>query len=148
MGIFRPGLTPSYPLRKLLCYGGSTVTYNLLPDRKNLGLHERPRDPPRLFLLHLPRCHLHRRHNSYSFTPQSDLMPFIELTGQTLLDVINDGEINPEELRRAGVTSTSVLRVNEHGELEIRKRNGWELIGGLLGNYEDRLRKVTGYDWV
>lgn len=75
-------------------------------------------------------------------------MPFIELTGQKLMDVINDGEVNPEELRRAGVTSGSILRVNIHGELEVRRRDGWELVGGLLGNYEDRLRDVTGYDWV
>ncbi|MEZ6087099.1 MAG: hypothetical protein R3C05_03515 [Pirellulaceae bacterium] len=75
-------------------------------------------------------------------------MPFIELTGQTLMDVINDGEINPEELRTAGVKGTSILRVNEHGELELRKSHGWELVGGLLGNYEDRLRDVTGFDWA
>ena len=75
-------------------------------------------------------------------------MPFIEITGQTLMDVINDGEINPEELRKAGVTGKSILRVNEHGELELRKQKGWELVGGLLGNYEDRLRDVTGFDWA
>lgn len=75
-------------------------------------------------------------------------MPFIELTGQTLLEVINDGEINPEELRKAGVHSHSVLRVNEHGELELRTRDSWDMVGGLLGNYEERLRNVTGYDWV
>ena len=64
------------------------------------------------------------------------------------MDVINDGEIDPEELRKAGVTTRCVLRVNEHGELELRRREGWELIGGLLGNYEDRLRDVTGLDWA
>ena len=75
-------------------------------------------------------------------------MPFIELTGQTLMDVINDGEINPDELRKAGVNGASILRVNQYGELELRGKDGWELVGGLLGNYEDRLRDVTGFDWA
>lgn len=75
-------------------------------------------------------------------------MPFIELTGDTLLDIINDGEIKPDELHKAGVRSRSILRVNEHGELEVRKTDGWEMVGGLLGNYEDRLRDVTGLDWA
>lgn len=75
-------------------------------------------------------------------------MRYIELTGRTLLDVINDGEVNPDELHQAGVSSQSILRVNIYGELELRHHNRWEMVGGLLGNYEDRLRKVTGYDWV
>ncbi len=75
-------------------------------------------------------------------------MPFIELTGQTLLEVVNDGEIDIHELRAAGVHGSSILRVNEHGEIELRVRHGWRLVGGLLGNYQDRLRDVTGYEFA
>ncbi len=81
-------------------------------------------------------------------TDEVHSMPYIELTGHTLMDLINDGEVNPEELHQAGVASGSILRVNVHGELEVRQHDRWELVGGLLGNYEDRLRKVTGFDWV
>jgi hypothetical protein len=73
---------------------------------------------------------------------------FIELTGKTLLDVINDGEIDAGELHRAGVRGDSILRVNRHGEIELRKHDRWDLVGGLIGNYEKRLQSITGLDWV
>ena len=72
---------------------------------------------------------------------------FIELTGKTLLDLINDGEIDVAELHRAGVNGDSILRVNQHGEIELRRPHGWDLVGGLIGNYEKRLHDVTGLDW-
>lgn len=75
-------------------------------------------------------------------------MPFIELTGKTLLDLINEGEIDLGELHRAGVVGDSVLRINEHGEIELRSRQGWVLVGGLIGNFDTRLRDVTGLDWA
>jgi hypothetical protein len=73
---------------------------------------------------------------------------FIELTGKTLLDLINDGEIDAGELHRAGVTGDSILRVNRHGEIELRRANRWDLVGGLIGNYEKRLHTITGLDWA
>lgn len=73
---------------------------------------------------------------------------FIELTGKTLLDLINDGEIDVGELHRAGVQGDSILRVNCHGEIELRRAKGWDLVGGLIGNYEKRLHTVTGLDWA
>lgn len=73
---------------------------------------------------------------------------FIELTGKTLLDLINDGEIDAGELHRAGVTGDSILRVNKHGEIELRRKDSWDLVGGLIGNYEKRLHTVTGLDWA
>lgn len=75
-------------------------------------------------------------------------MPFIELTGKTLLDLINEGEVDLGELHRAGVVGDSVLRINEHGEIELRARQGWVLVGGLIGNFDNRLRDVTGLDWA
>ncbi|XZE56267.1 hypothetical protein SH139x_002367 [Planctomycetaceae bacterium SH139] len=77
-----------------------------------------------------------------------DNLGFIELTGRSLLDLINDGEIDVAELHRAGVNGDSILRVNRHGEIELRKQHGWDLVGGLIGNYEKRLHSVTGLDWA
>lgn len=75
-------------------------------------------------------------------------MPFIELTGKTLLDVINEGEVDLGELHRMGVVGDSILRINEHGEIELRKPHGWVLVGGLIGNFEHRLQTLTGLDWA
>jgi len=75
-------------------------------------------------------------------------MQFIELTGKTLLDVINEGEIDMGELHRAGVNGDSILRINKFGEIELRTRNEWVMVGGLLGNFEERLRKITELDWL
>ena len=73
---------------------------------------------------------------------------FIELTGKTLLDVVNEGEVNLRQLHDAGVRGDSILRINQHGEIELRKPHGWVLVGGLLGHFDDRLKKMTGLDWV
>lgn len=75
-------------------------------------------------------------------------MPFIELTGKTLLDVVNEGEVDLGELHRSGVVGDSILRINEHGEIELRRQHGWTLVGGLLGNFDDRLKALTGLDWA
>ena len=75
-------------------------------------------------------------------------MPFIELTGKTLLDVVTEGEIDVKQLHDAGVRGDSILRVNEHGEIELRKTHQWVLVGGLIGQFDERLRKLTGLDWV
>ena len=74
-------------------------------------------------------------------------MPFIEITGQTLLEVVNEGEIDVHELHDSGVHGASILRVNEHGEIELRTRHGWRLVGGLLGNFQDRLKGMTGLEF-
>ncbi|QDV65837.1 MULTISPECIES: hypothetical protein [Crateriforma] len=75
-------------------------------------------------------------------------MQFIELTGKTLLDVVNEGEIDFKELHQAGVTGDSIVRINKYGEIELRRADGWVLVGGLLGNFEERLRRLTGLDWA
>ena len=73
---------------------------------------------------------------------------FIELTGKTLLDVVNEGEVDLGQLHEAGVTGDSVLRINRHGEIELRCKRSWMLVGGLIGNFEDRLMNLTGLDWA
>ena len=42
----------------------------------------------------------------------------------------------------------SIVRINQQGDIEVRRRDRWDIIGSLLGNYEDRIRHVTGLDWV
>ena len=73
---------------------------------------------------------------------------FIELTGKTLLDIVNEGEIDLKQLHDAGVVGDSILRINKHGEIELRCRSNWVLVGGLIGNFEERLSKLTGLDWA
>ena len=73
---------------------------------------------------------------------------FIELTGKTLLDVVNDGEIDVKQLHDAGVRGDSILRINRHGEIELRGKSNWVLVGGLIGNFEERLMNLTGLEWA
>ncbi len=47
---------------------------------------------------------------------------YIEITGKTLLDLVNDGEIDIGELHRMGVVGDSILRINKHGEIECVRR--------------------------
>lgn len=75
-------------------------------------------------------------------------MEFIELTGKTLLDVVNEGEVDFKQLHDAGVNSDSIIRINRFGEIELRNRSEWTLVGGLIGNFEERLQKMTGLDWA
>ena len=75
-------------------------------------------------------------------------MKFIEMTGETLAEIINDGELHIEDLEDAGVSNDSIVRVNQHGDIEVRRPRKWDVIGGLLGNFEERILKTTGREWV
>lgn len=75
-------------------------------------------------------------------------MQFIEMVGKKLLNVIEPGELEPHELRKAGVTDESLVRVNRQGDIELRTRGGWEIIGGLLGDFDRRVKQETGLDWA
>jgi hypothetical protein len=75
-------------------------------------------------------------------------MQFIEMTGKKLLQIIEPDEFKPEELQAAGVTEESLVRVNRQGDIELRKRSGWEIVGGLLGDFDRRVRHETGLDWA
>ena len=75
-------------------------------------------------------------------------MQFIEMTGATLAEVINDSEIQTQDLGSAGVDDGSIVRVNHHGDIELRRSNKWDIIGGLLGSFEERLKQITGLDWA
>lgn len=75
-------------------------------------------------------------------------MKFIEMTGACLEVVINDGELHTADLSGAGVKDDSIVRVNQQGDIEVRRAHKWDVIGGLLGNFEDRIKKTTGFDWA
>ena len=72
-------------------------------------------------------------------------MKFIEITGATLLKLTDSEEI--PQLRAAGVTDQSKIRINPQGDIEIQQRGSWMVIGGLLGDYPSRIKKLTGLDW-
>ena len=75
-------------------------------------------------------------------------MEFIEMSGKTLMQVVSEDEMSPEDLAKIGVTKDCVVRINRQGDIEIRRANTWDVVGGLLGNFEDRIRHKTGLDWA
>ena len=75
-------------------------------------------------------------------------MKFIEMSGRTLSKVLSDDELSPDELAQAGVSGDTIVRINRQGDIEIRRRDTWDLVGGLLGSFDERIHKATGLDWV
>ena len=75
-------------------------------------------------------------------------MEFIELSGKALMRVVGDEQgLRPQDLARVGVTDESVVRVNRQGDVELRRANRWDVVGGLLGDFEQRIKEQTGLDW-
>ena len=74
-------------------------------------------------------------------------MKFIELTGKALFDIVENDEFTEDDLRAAGVQEDTLIRINQQGDIEIRKANGWDVIGGLLGDFQERIKKKSGLDW-
>jgi hypothetical protein len=75
-------------------------------------------------------------------------MKFVELSGKTLLRIVSDDELHPNELARLGINDESIVRINRQGDIEIRRSDRWEVIGGLLGEFEERIRRETGLEWI
>jgi len=73
---------------------------------------------------------------------------FIEMSGKTLLEIVREHGPSPAELTEVGVTEESMIRVNRQGDIEIRRNDRWDVIGGLLGDFEDRVKEATGLDWA
>ena len=78
----------------------------------------------------------------------SEFMQFIELAGKTLLEMQGIDGLSVADLKQLGMTDVSVVRINRQGDIELRRADRWDVIGGLLGDYEHRLRSATGMDWV
>jgi len=72
-------------------------------------------------------------------------MKFVEISGATLLKLASREEIT--DLRSAGVTDESPIRINQQGDIEMLQDGEWNVIGGLLGDYKNRIKKLTGLDW-
>ena len=75
-------------------------------------------------------------------------MKFIEMTGATLMHLLGPEDIKPEDLRASGLTDKCFVRVNLQGDIEVRRPDRWDVIGGLLGDFERRMKHETGLDWA
>ena len=75
-------------------------------------------------------------------------MEFIEMSGKTLARVVSDDEFSPDELAGSGVTDESIIRVNRQGDIEVRRSGDWDVVGGLLGNFEERIKRETALNWA
>lgn len=75
-------------------------------------------------------------------------MKFIELTGRQLRSLLTAEEMGEHDLAAAGVTDETIVRVNQQGDIEVRRPEGWDVIGGLLGDYEHRIRHASGLAWA
>ncbi len=75
-------------------------------------------------------------------------MQFIEMSGKALQRVVSDDELHPNELAKLGVTDESVVRINRQGDIEMRRPDRWDIIGGLLGEFEERIKRETELDWL
>lgn len=64
------------------------------------------------------------------------------------MGLLEPGEVSSEELHRVGLTDTCLVRVNEQGDIEVRRVDRWDVIGGLLGNFHDRVENVSKRKWV
>jgi hypothetical protein len=72
-------------------------------------------------------------------------MKFVQITGAELLQLATTDEI--PELRAAGVKEDSQVRINPQGDIEVRQHGAWSVIGGLLGDFPARIKRITGKDW-
>jgi hypothetical protein len=75
-------------------------------------------------------------------------MQFIEMSGKSLKRIISEDELQTTELGDIGVTDESVVRINRQGDIEIRRQSTWDVIGGLLGDFDHRVQRETGLDWA
>lgn len=75
-------------------------------------------------------------------------MAFIEMTGKQLDKLLVEDELHHDDLVAAGVNEATIVRVNREGDIEVRRPDGWEVVGGLIGEFDERIRKETGLDWA
>jgi len=72
-------------------------------------------------------------------------MKFVQISGASLLQLADAHEA--PNLRAAGVHDESQVRINPQGDVEILQEGTWSIIGGLLGDYQARIKRLTGLDW-
>ena len=69
---------------------------------------------------------------------------YIEMNGRALMSMLEPDEVSPEELRRAGLTDTCLVRINQQGDIEVRRHDRWDVIGGLTGSFGPRSEGASG----
>jgi hypothetical protein len=72
-------------------------------------------------------------------------MQFVEISGAVLLELADADQV--PQLRAAGVNDDAKIRINRQGDIEMMHGPAWNVIGGLLGDYESRIKKLTGLGW-
>ena len=75
-------------------------------------------------------------------------MKFIELSGRALMSMLEPDEVSPQELQQAGLTDTCLVRINPQGDIEVRRHDRWDVIGGLLGGFASRVENASGRTWA
>ncbi len=75
-------------------------------------------------------------------------MKFIELTGATLAEIVKEDELHAADLSSAGIQPESIVRINVQGDIELRRQEGWDVVGGLLGEFVERVSRTSGLDWA
>ena len=75
-------------------------------------------------------------------------MHFIEMSGETLRKVVNDDELPEGAFEATGIEDHTVVRINKQGDIEVRRPDSWDLVGGLIGDFEARVKLSTGLDWA
>jgi hypothetical protein len=75
-------------------------------------------------------------------------MQFIEMSGRVLKRIVSEDEFEAHELQRIGVTDDSIVRINRQGDIELRRQERWDVIGGLLGDFDHRVQRESGLDWA
>lgn len=74
-------------------------------------------------------------------------MEFIEMSGEQLLSLLHEEEYQPDELRKSGLSEVTPVRINRQGDIEIYLDGDWNVIGGLLGDFTQRLESMSGLEW-
>lgn len=72
-------------------------------------------------------------------------MQFVEISGAVLFELADQDQV--PQLRAAGVTDQSKMRINRQGDIEMLHHGAWTVIGGLLGDFEHRIKRITGHAW-
>jgi hypothetical protein len=67
------------------------------------------------------------------------------MTGATLFRLADEDQV--PQLREAGVADETQIRINRQGDVEMLAHGHWSVIGGLLGDFETRIRRLTGQGW-
>jgi len=75
-------------------------------------------------------------------------MQFIEMSGKTLERIVHEHELPVDRLRALGITDESLVRINPQGDIELRRPDRWDVIGGLLGDFAERVKRETGLEWA